>query len=122
MRDGISTLTKRQAEIMMVPVTDGQRYWIVIDGYNNASATGNARIGASNGWTNTNERMIFTNDAGAYFGTVGSAIALRLEAEALVSPVPTLSEYALWLLGIGLAGIGVFMLRRSAVLPADSRV
>jgi hypothetical protein len=47
-----------------IPVTVGQKYWVLIDGYNNAGATGRSSIGLSNYYTDTGEGMIFSNSAG----------------------------------------------------------
>lgn len=76
-------------EGLSVPVTPGLKYWIVIDGYNNAGATGNSKVGTSAGHTNTGENMIYTNDAGTTWGQVPFAIALHVEGTA---PAPIFSS------------------------------
>lgn len=69
-------------EGISVPVTMGQKYWILIDGYNNAGATGQSRVGSSSTHTATGENMIYTNDHGTTWGQVGNAIAVYIEGTA----------------------------------------
>lgn len=45
-------------------VTPNQRYWIVVDGYNNLQGTGYAAVGLSNSYTDTGESMRYTTDGG----------------------------------------------------------
>jgi hypothetical protein len=59
-------------EGISIPVTIGQKYWIVIDGYNNVGATGRSSVGKSNNYTNTGEGMIYSNSAGSSWGSIPS--------------------------------------------------
>ncbi|MFN8394048.1 MAG: gliding motility-associated C-terminal domain-containing protein [Bacteroidia bacterium] len=45
-------------------LTPFQRYWIVIDGYNNLQGSGYAEVGLSNSYTDTGESMRFSTDGG----------------------------------------------------------
>lgn len=47
-----------------IPVTIGQKYYILIDGYNNAGATGNSIIGLSSTSPIPSEGMIYSNSGG----------------------------------------------------------
>lgn len=47
-----------------LPVTIGQKYWIVIDGYDNTGATGRSAIGISNSFTDTGDGMVYSNSGG----------------------------------------------------------
>jgi hypothetical protein len=47
-----------------IPVTIGQRYYVLIDGYNNAGATGRSGVGLSNNYTGTGEGMKYSNSGG----------------------------------------------------------
>jgi len=73
-----SSLTWYYEENIDVPVNKGQKYFILIDGYNNPGATGNSRIGSSNSRTDTGESMFYTNDNGSTWGQTG-AIAVYIE-------------------------------------------
>lgn len=53
-----------------IPVTIGQRYYVIIDGYNNAGATGRSGVGLSNNYTGTGEGMHYSNDGGATWGSL----------------------------------------------------
>lgn len=68
-----------------VPVTPGQKYWVLIDGYNNTGATGNSRIGVSSNLPNTGEGIFFSNDAGASWGTsIGFPLAIYVEGKTTI--------------------------------------
>ncbi len=51
-------------EGLNIPVNGGQKYWVLIDGYNNAGASGTSKIGYSNNLTDSKEYMIYSNNAG----------------------------------------------------------
>ena len=71
-----------------IPVTVGQKYWVLIDGYNNAGATGMSGIGRSNTYTDTGEGMIYSNSAGvgAWSSIPSMPLAIYVEG------VPTFSN------------------------------
>lgn len=45
-------------------LTVGEKYWLVVDGYNNFTATGYVRIGTSNVFTDTGDPLRYSTDAG----------------------------------------------------------
>lgn len=47
-----------------VPVTIGTKYWVLINGYNNAGASGRSSVGISSKKTDTGEGMIYSNSGG----------------------------------------------------------
>jgi len=73
-------------ENMHIRVNVGQKYFILIDGYNNAGATGTAYVGLSSSKTDTRENMFYTNDGGAYWANYGQPIAVYVEGT--TTPVP----------------------------------
>jgi len=94
-----------------IRVTPGKKYYILIDGYQNPGATGNARVGRSNTYTSSGERMIYTNDHGTTWGLVADPIAIYVEGFAAIDVVPTLSSWMLGLLAAALAVAGALRLR-----------
>lgn len=65
---------------MNLKVTPGQKYWVVVDGYANAGATGRSGIGISDNKPNSGEGMIYTNNAGSSWGMVSTMpLAIRVE-------------------------------------------
>jgi len=92
-----------------VEVTVGKKYFVLIDGYNNAGATGNSRVGSSSSYTDTGENMIYTNDYGTSWGQVGNAIAVYVEGSA--TPVPV----SIWSIVAAFATLivtSIFVVRR----------
>jgi len=68
-----------------IPVTPGQKYYVLIDGYNNAGATGRSGVGQSNNYTSTGDGMFFSNDGGAFWNSLPSMpIALFIEGTSAV--------------------------------------
>jgi len=72
-------------ENMHIRVNVGQKYFLLIDGYNNAGATGRSDIGASDSYTDTGEGMAFTNYNVINWGHTGP-IAVYIEGT--TTPVP----------------------------------
>lgn len=63
-------------------VMPGQRYWIVVDGHNNLTTTGESCIGISNTFTDTNEPMLRSTNGGAQWGQVaGMPMAINVEGD-----------------------------------------
>jgi hypothetical protein len=64
-----------------IPVIPGQKYWILIDGYNNAGATGRSAIGRSANYTDTGESFIYSNAAGigSWNSIPGDPLAIYVE-------------------------------------------
>lgn len=108
--DPTPTMTWFYETGLNVPVVPGKRYFILIDGYQNAGATGNSRIGRSNNMPIPDEPMIYTNDHGTSWGSVSDAIAIYVEGDKPV-PVPTLSTLMLGLVAAALAAAGVLRRR-----------
>jgi hypothetical protein len=76
-----------------IKVTPGEKYWVLIDGYANAGATGNAEIGISANKPDTGEGMIYSNTAGSSWGMVSSMpLAIRVEG---IKPA-TVDENTSW--------------------------
>ena len=55
-----------------IPVTPGQKYYVLIDGYNNAGATGRSQVGISDNYTSTGEGMKYTNSGGLVWSSISS--------------------------------------------------
>jgi hypothetical protein len=66
---------------LSIPVTMGQKYWVLIDGYNNQGATGRSAVGLSGTSTDTGEGMLYSNSAGVgYWSSISSmTIAIYVE-------------------------------------------
>lgn len=64
LKDPTSTAAWYYETGINIPVTPGQKYWILVDGYNNAGATGRSAIGRSANYTDTGETFIFSNAGG----------------------------------------------------------
>ncbi len=62
-----------------VPVTRGQKYFILIDGYDNAGATGRSAIGVSDVQPISGEGMIYSNSGGV--GIWGSTPPIAIYVE-----------------------------------------
>jgi len=76
-------------ENMHIRVNVGQKYFLLIDGYDNAGATGNSRIGLSSKSTDTNEPVIYTNNNGSFWDSGSySSKYLAIYVEGTTTPVP----------------------------------
>ncbi|HPS13298.1 MAG TPA: hypothetical protein PLB87_08480 [Prolixibacteraceae bacterium] len=77
-------------ENMHIRVNVGQKYFLLIDGYDNAGATGKASIGLASKPTDTNESVIYTNNNGSYWESSGyySNKYLAVYVEGTTTPVP----------------------------------
>lgn len=63
-------------------VTPNQRYWILVDGYNNLQGSGYAAVGLSNSYTDTGESMRFTTDGGTNWQQlVTRSMAIHVEGD-----------------------------------------
>ncbi|HKM94253.1 MAG TPA: hypothetical protein VJY41_11425 [Prolixibacteraceae bacterium] len=81
-----------------IPVTIGQKYYVLIDGYNNAGATGISKIGTSNTQTNSGESFLYSNDPVGYWNEFGYYLAIYVEGGTAVVPVsywPVIIAFAL---------------------------
>jgi hypothetical protein len=86
-----------------VPVTIGQKYYILIDGYNNAEATGASRIGLSSTYPIASEGMIYSNSGGVgAWSDYASPIAIYVEGTSTPA-VPV----SIWTVILAFAAIGV---------------
>jgi len=78
---------------LTIKVTPGQKYWVLIDGYANAGATGHSEIGISDNRPDTGEGMIYSNNAGSSWGMVfAMPLAIRVEG---IKPA-TVDENTSW--------------------------
>ncbi len=66
-------------EVIKIPVTLGQKYYVLIDGINNAGATGSAQIGLSDTYTDSYEYMIYSNNGGSSWTNYGGILAIYVE-------------------------------------------
>jgi hypothetical protein len=71
-----------------VAVTIGQKYYLLIDGYDNAGATGSAGIGISSTKPNTGENFVYSNDEGGSWTTYSDPLAIYVEGSSTPVPVP----------------------------------
>jgi gliding motility-associated-like protein len=74
-----------------VQVIPGNKYFVVVDGYQNATASGKAIVGLASVYTDTNEDMVFTTDGGLTWDTlnVGSPsgpMAIYVEGDTCTVP------------------------------------
>jgi gliding motility-associated-like protein len=62
--------------------TVSQKYWIVIDGYNNLVGTGYAGVGTSNSFTSTSDPLRYSTDGGMNWASVPSTpLAVHVEGD-----------------------------------------
>jgi hypothetical protein len=105
-------------EGLNIPVTPGQKYYVLLDGYNNPGATGQSGIGYSNTQPIPGEGIIFSNDGGVgtwvSFPSYPLAIYVEGIGEAPVS-VPTLTAWGIMFLMISLMLVSFYFLKRGAV-------
>lgn len=59
-----------------VPVIPGNKYFLVVDGYQNFTATGRAGVGLSTTYTDSNEDMVFSTDAGLSWDTLNTGLPM----------------------------------------------
>jgi hypothetical protein len=84
-----------------IPVTIGQKYYLLIDGYDNAGATGSAGIGTSNTYPIAGEGLIYSNDEGVGSWTEWTGpLAIYVEGSPTAVPVP------IWAIVFGFVLIG----------------
>lgn len=63
-------------------LTLGEKYWLIIDGYNNFTATGYVRIGTSNVFTDTGDPLRYSTDAGSTWESLpGIPMAVHVEGD-----------------------------------------
>jgi len=102
-------------ENMHIRVNVGQKYFLLIDGYNNPGASGKAQIGLSNEMTDTHESVIFSNNAGSSWECgyyCGKYIAVYVEGA--MAPVPVLI-WSVVAAFAALIGTSFFVVRRKLV-------
>lgn len=67
-----------------------QKYWLVVDGFNNLVATGYSAIGVGNQSTDTGESLRFSADGGQTWDSLpGVRMAIYVEGDTCVFPVQT---------------------------------
>lgn len=84
-----------------VPVTPGDKYYIMIDGLNNSGATGAAGVGSSDTSPITGELMRYSNNSGSYWNTWWTSMAIYVEGTP--EPVPV----SIWAIVLAFVVIGV---------------
>lgn len=86
-----------------IPVTVGQKYYVLIDGYNNPGATGNAGMGLSNVQPIPGEGMIWSNygGTGTWSSYHGWTLAIYVEGTPPPVPVPY------WAIALFFVALGV---------------
>jgi spore coat protein U-like protein len=94
-----------------VPVTPGQKYYVLLNGYNNPGATGWSRIGLSDTQPNSGQGMIYSNSGGVgAWSNWGVPLAIYIEGVPL--PVPTLNMWGMITLMISLMLVSLYFLKR----------
>lgn len=84
-----------------VPVTVGQKYYVLLDGFENAGATGACYIGASNTQPSTGQGLIYSNSSGiGAWETYTDPLAIYVEGTG--EPVPV----SIWTIVLAFAVIG----------------
>ncbi|MCB9232300.1 MAG: gliding motility-associated C-terminal domain-containing protein [Bacteroidia bacterium] len=67
---------------LTLSVIQGQKYWILADGYNNAGSSGAAHVGTSSSFTDTGEDLIYALNALPTWDTLqGSRLAIRVNGD-----------------------------------------
>jgi len=97
-----------------VPLVIGKKYYVVVDGYNNAGATGNCRIGTSNTAPMDNGFVKWTNDAETTnpgWVNWGLTYKLAIYVEGTPPPVPV-SKWSVIMAFAVLGGVTFVGLRR----------
>lgn len=90
-----------------IPVTVGQKYYVLLDGYNNAGATGYAGIGRSSVQPIPGEGLIWSNYGGTGAWSADASYTIAIYVEGTPAPVPV-PYWAIALLFVAL-GIGAYM-------------
>jgi hypothetical protein len=87
-----------------IPVTVGQKYYVLLDGYNNAGATGFARIGISNTCPIPGEGIIWSNygGVGAWDSMGSGSMPLAIYVEGTPPPVPV----PFWTIALTFVAVG----------------
>ena len=63
-------------------LTVGDKYWVVVDGYNNLIGTGYAAVGTSNTFTSTSDPMRYSTDGGGtWAANIGVTMAILVEGD-----------------------------------------
>jgi len=86
-----------------IPVIVGQKYYILIDGYDNAGATGYSGIGYSNTQPITGEGIIWSNFGGVGSWDSMSNYPLAIYVEGTTAPVPV----PIWAIILAFGVIGI---------------
>jgi hypothetical protein len=86
-----------------IPVTVGQKYYVFIDGYDNAGATGQAAIGYSATQPMAGEGIVFSNDEGGSWDKNYTQYPLAIYVEGLPALVPV----PIWAIVLAFVVIGV---------------
>lgn len=76
-------------EDLNIEVTPGEKYYIMVDGYNNPGATGESYVGASNVYPIAGEEMIYSNDEGYSWDVWYIPMAIYVEGTQAPVPVST---------------------------------
>jgi gliding motility-associated-like protein len=70
------------------PLTVGERYWVVVDGYSNLQGTGYANVGLSNSYTDSGESMRYSTDGGnTWANLITNAMAIQVEGDNCTLPL-----------------------------------
>jgi hypothetical protein len=97
-----------------IPVTIGQKYYVFIDGYENAGATGQAAIGYSATQPMAGEGIVYSNDGGGTWEDSYTMYPLAIYVEGTPTPVPV--PFWAILLGFGVIGVTSFIAVRRKML------
>lgn len=97
-----------------IPVTVGQKYYVLLDGYNNAGATGISGIGRSSVQPISGEGLIWSNNGGVGTWSADATYTIAIYVEGTPAPVPV-PYWAIALLFVAV-GIGTYFTFRKKMV------
>jgi hypothetical protein len=100
-------------EGLHISVTPGQKYYVLLNGYNIPGTTGQSAIGYSNTQPIPGEGIIFSNDGGGTWEKSYSMYPLAIYVEGLAAAsIPTLNEWGMILFMISLILASLYFMKR----------
>ncbi len=100
-------------EGLNIPITPGQKYYVLMDGYNPPGATGWSWIGLSNAGPIAGEGIIWSNSGGVgpWSSMASWPLAIYIEGTP-ISTIPTMNEWGIIFFMISLAVASIDFLKR----------
>lgn len=75
---------------MQIPVVQGDKYWVVVNGFNNSGSSGYSSTGVSNVPTDTGENLFFSSNGGVTWGNlISNPMTIFVEGGFCLYPAQT---------------------------------